>query len=50
MGVRFMPLEKMNVLDKTLNCILHWGSSSGDLEIVEYFFSAITSRSTDTER
>ena len=42
-------LSKRNVLLMTLNCIQWWGSSSGDLGSVEYFFISITPKSMLTQ-
>ena len=38
--------EGFSLLDRTINCIWWWGSSLGALVNVEYFFIAITPRST----
>ena len=50
-GIRPPTLKKREgvVLGMTLNCVWWWGSSSRDLESVEYPFIAITPRSIVTQ-
>ena len=45
---RVRPPPSKSILDIILDCLWWWGSSFGDLESVEYFFIAITPRSTFT--
>ena len=50
--LRFNNIEKnkiFSVLGTIVNCLWWWGSSSGDVEIVEYAFITITPMSTLTQ-